>query len=359
MPKTKIYVAVLIALTVIFSSVLIVRFMTVKDTDAVMDHYSEKTRIEILESWGDTSDKSAVLTEVINAYLDSSPDIFVSNIALDGEAFYMRLQTDFASANESDIIITTPDRNMKRLYRAGKLASLNDAFAADVDWKNKIRGDALTLAMDNGNIFGIPTDIDYIALYANLDLFDYVGIEVPETLSQLKAAIPVFKNNGITPIAFSANDKDILLYQAIVSSLAGREELENAIAGTGSRDCYVHALQILKDLYSLGAFSQNCSSATQLEAQEMFLSANAAMLVENASFAGVVDRHTASGAAFDIFAFPSLNETRYPSLPNLPGDDSSRPPYKLIPYGAGSSTFFVSRNAYENKNEAVLTLLKF
>jgi raffinose/stachyose/melibiose transport system substrate-binding protein len=55
--------------------------------------------------------------------------------------------------------------------------------------------------MGSGNWYGIPNYAEYVMVFYNKDMFAQQGIEVPQTLGQLTAAMDRFVGAGITPLA--------------------------------------------------------------------------------------------------------------------------------------------------------------
>lgn len=343
----------------LFSYILKIFIYDEKDSDSVS--FGEKNEITILNSWN-SSKKNDVLLSLISEYAEQRPDIAITNESLSEPDFIMRLQTDFSSGQESDILIGCPSYNLRTLYERGKIANLSDILRSDSLWYSSIDKNTLSFAsVSTNDIYGITTESEYIAMYINETLFHEYGVAVPKNYNDLLAAVSAFNSRKITPIACGFADADVPIYPAVVSALGGALSMNNVSSGAENPAPYfTGALDYIKQLYSRGAFSEDCMQMTRKDAQKVFINNSAAMIVESSGFAGDICLQTpplaqASETNYKIYAFPEIS----PSNLVLTHDPNRDIHYTAIPYGAGSSTFFASTAAFEKNYENTVDILKY
>lgn len=298
--------------------------------------------------------------------IDSYSEADVECTFYSGDNFTTRVQVDFASSNSPDIIIASPDRNIKKLYHSGKLAELTPALASNPEWYDTFDKSALNLTTEDGKIYALPLETEYIAMYINENILGKLGISAPKTFEELKNTVNIVKSHGYVPIAFSANDKEMLLYQAILSSAAGYFGIQDSI-NEQNYEYSTKALSYMKELYDLGAFPDNYFEIEQSDARKLFLYDKAAFIVETSDFAEYIKNFNYSKSSsleptslnpedYSITVFPAINPiaTKYKSR-TVDSEIIMAP----LPYGAGNMTVFVSSMAYREKYSTVLSFLKY
>ena len=86
------------------------------------------------------------------------------------------------------------------LAEAGLLYPLTDAYA-EYDWP--VYDFAQERVTFDGEIVGIPNDIETVGLFYNRTLFDDLGLAQPESIDDLMSACEAIKAEGIIPFAIS------------------------------------------------------------------------------------------------------------------------------------------------------------
>ncbi|MEG1441387.1 MAG: extracellular solute-binding protein [Oscillospiraceae bacterium] len=328
------------------------------DSPSTKEEPVAKTKIRFLSDWGNNGLKGTVITHVFKEYMDENPNIDIINESIQGEAFYIKLQTDIASGYSPDIISSKPGKNFESLFLNKKIANITEDIEKDDTWYGTMDKSLLKYVSNNKQVYGVPTDCEYISLFINTDLFMQYNVPIPKDYEGLKTAATIFKNNGIVPFAFSLDDSELMLYQAFVATIGGSINLEKAINGNKLDDSYITAFSYMKELYNMGAFPSDYETYTHNMALDLFLDKKAAMIVQssdmleeleyrnqnqNQNYSSVTMK-SINDMNIDIIAFPSIN------------NGSTHP---TIAYGPGASTYFVTTEAYENKHDETLKLLKY
>ena len=349
--KTTKYIYISIITLLVVLLIFIIGYTLTSSKVSILTENS-KTDISVFTSVGDYTTKYKLLNEVSDEYMTSNPDVSVKCTSFSDDSFNARLQTDFASGYNADIIITYPTRTMKSLFDNGALADLTPEFENDSTWYDSFDKSVLQFCMSDDKFFAAPMETELIVLYANKKLLSENGLAVPKTYAELKNCVSVLHNNGITPISFSTKDENLFLYQTLTAAFGKNNEIEHALEEQKFSPAYYDALNALKELYNLGAFPTNFTDMTRLEAQNLFIESNAAFIAESSSFSGDIENSIRLSDVSDTFAavaFPSPYGYHSPSQKN----------FSPIIYGVGDMAIFVSSEAYRYKHDAVMDYVKY
>ncbi|WP_404445019.1 extracellular solute-binding protein [Microbacterium marinum] len=164
------------------------------------------------------------------------------------------------------------------LAEAGLLYPLTDAYA-EYDWP--IYDFAQERVTFDGEIVGIPNDIETVGLFYNRTLFDDLGLEQPQSIDDLMSACEAIKAEGIIPFAISDKEgwQGGHLLSMVLSSQIGGEALKALIDGETSWDSpeVVQALTVIQDFNENGCFTPSPVAVTYDNANALFYSGQAAM----------------------------------------------------------------------------------
>lgn len=130
--------------------------------------------------------------------------------------------------------------------------------------------------MDN---YMFPIYGTFQGLYYNRTLFKELGIENPTSWENLLADIAAIKAKGITPIAAGFADEGLeYMVEEMVMSEGGTAE-HSYQPTFGVVASWERAVNDIKNLESLGAFTADCYNVSFEDALESFLNGEAAMIV--------------------------------------------------------------------------------
>ena len=340
--KKWIFYTIIILFIVFLISFFVVSLIKKYPKNLEISVEQPKTKIRFSSNWGNQGLKGIVLAEFFNKYVDEHSNVDIVNESMSGDAFLIKLQTDFASRYYPDIISLKPGSLVRFFFKENIFADFQVETDAEITFDNCI--------------FGVPTEANYLCVYINKDLFDKYEIPVPQNYDQLKTAVLRFNYYGITPIAFSAMDSDIELYQALVAALSRTYDSSHNIVDDTIGDRYIKALYLVKELHDMGAFPNNYNSLDYQSMLNLFIQKEAAMIVESSDAIGRMEYNS---RMLNMSATPiksiSGNNIEIIAFPNIMQENHS---FDLLAYGAGESTYYMSSFAYENNYDETLRLLK-
>lgn len=243
--------------------------------------------------------------EVMPAFLEANPEIEVDSRVLAAGDILTTLQTQIAAGDPPDMTMIQP-QNFTPLYARGAFASLESFLSAGSTTLDisDIYPAALERVNKEGQLFGIPTDVNVFVLYWNEDLFAEAGVSPPSPDwtwdDMLAAALKLTKGSGaarqyglyVPPweIAvwahggeiLSEDERSVLLnepaaYEAIawLSDLVNVHEVSPSLPGTGFGNPAEEA-GILFETGRLGMLINGTHAIGQLNSTETAFSWNIA-----------------------------------------------------------------------------------
>ena len=136
---------------------------------------------------------------------------FDPNLTLDVTAFpglnEQRVAVKAALAAQSstpDIIAVEPGAYAVDVYTSGSVLDFTKVFAQDPEFQRGFWPNALELLTINGAVVSVPAVTNTVIVYYNKGLFAQHGLEVPQTLEELKKIGAALNAKGIAPIAYPA-----------------------------------------------------------------------------------------------------------------------------------------------------------
>lgn len=304
-----------------------------------------KITLRFIGSWGGVDSKAETLKLVLSQFENRNPDVTVINESVFGEDFLPKIKTDFASGNDPDVFGLWPGSDIKKLIQVGKVADLTGLLEENPEWKEQFDPEMWSYTTYNGRIYGLPFEIIFECMFVNKDLFEQYNVKIPENFDELKEAVRIFNRNGIVPIAYNTEAEGTYFYQNLLPVVGGKADTENPFTRDGKiKQSHIVALNLIKELYDMGAFPKECFTMTNNERNVLFKEKKAAMIVQGSWYIGEFEP---DDDTVDIIPFPSVK-----------GYESYR---NTMVYGLGGGVFHMSTAAWNDprKREASVRLLRF
>jgi ABC-type glycerol-3-phosphate transport system substrate-binding protein len=136
---------------------------------------------------------------------------FDPNVSLDITAYpglnEQRVGVKAALAAQSpapDIIAVEPGAYAVDVYTSGNVLDFGKVFAQDPEYQRGFWPNAIELLTINGAVVSVPAVTNTVIVYYNRGLFAQHGLEVPQTVDDLKKIGAALSAKGVTPIAYPA-----------------------------------------------------------------------------------------------------------------------------------------------------------
>lgn len=138
------------------------------------------------------------VTNAINRFMEKYPNIKVVDIANENDPYKTKLVTAMAAGEEPDIFMS---------WGGGWLESfIDEGKVLDIDpWIDKVSEEyyasSLSLFEIDDKKYALPFACGPAPVYYNKQIYEDLGLEIPETLEEFEYNCDKIKEAGITPIA--------------------------------------------------------------------------------------------------------------------------------------------------------------
>ena len=134
---------------------------------------------------------------VVEKFRAANPDIDVQTNIQDREAYKTSIR-NFLTADAPDVASWYAGNRMAPFVEAGLFEDVSDVWSENgLDETLKSTMPSLTI---DGKQYGVPYTYYQWGIYYRSDIFEEVGLEVPETFDELIAACETLRENDITPL---------------------------------------------------------------------------------------------------------------------------------------------------------------
>lgn len=256
--------------------------------------------------------EQAVWDALIAAFEEANPTYTVDVTYTPNDQFGQLIQTQFQSNQAPDVIQITPGSGGGlaglTLADAGRLAPLDGQA-----WIEEVPEGLLPLIQRDGTTYVLPTAIAPYFVAYNPDLFDEVGVDVPETFSDLLAACGDFAAAGYIPIALagaSFSNVNITLQTLAANDVDGvvpdwtNQRYDGDVTFSDSKEWKKVLTDFSKMIDSKCYAPDAAAVAAPVHAQQ-FGSGQAAMYVMPAQALAIVAANSTPDLKVSTFAFPA------------------------------------------------------
>lgn len=295
--------------------------------------------LKTVSTFAGTDPATPQYNAILKEFEEATGNKIEDQSATSDEAWKAGVLNDFAAGNEADVMFyfaKTAD-SQPILDKVVPISEINAAYPELNLTENELLREA------DGNIYAIPVRSFWEGLFCNKDLFDQYGLELPTDWAKLETAIQTFKENGIVPIAVSLSDIPHYIVEfAILSAGSPADHQAQPKTAEEMPASWVKGMQILNELYEMGAFAQDVNATTESITSQMFRDKQAAMQLDGSWFANGLAQENWDSTV--VLPFPTYDESADPTAT----------------IGGTSMGFYLTRKAWddESKRDAAVQLLK-
>ena len=249
----------------------------------------------------------------VSEYETQNPEVTIDMEAVADEPYKDKIRVLMASGDVPDIYFSWSGEFAWKFARGGQALDLTDAFY-NSDWKDYVINSAAEPFAWEGQLYGVPINIDAKFMVYNTKIFDDLGLSVPQTTDDLLAACDAIKEAGYTPIAFGnefpwAASHYIGEFNAKLVPNDVRVadyRLESPPDELFTHPGYVEALAYFQELMNRGCFNEGPNATSHSLARASFAAGRAAMMfVELVEFVDIINSPMGE-EGWDFFRFPDF-----------------------------------------------------
>lgn len=271
---------------------------------------AEPVQLDLWHYFSTTNEYSdgTIFEKNIDTYNESQDKIHINCTYVGREDLLKQYTMGALSGDLPDIgMVDNPD--MASFIQMGVFADITEQLNAWGELDQFYVGPLNSCTMD-GKIYGIPHNSNDLALFYDVDMLAEAGIEVPTTWSELEVACEKLTNHDIGRygLAISAvkNEEGCFQYMPWFISAGGD------ITELNSPAC-VKSLEYLGSLIDNGYMTKDVINYTQADANNQFVSGNAAMQVNGPWNVGAV-RELAPDKNWAVAYVPRADDGVYASV---------------------------------------------
>ena len=275
--------------------------------------------------------------QVLKDFAAEHPEINVIDEATSagGDAFKIKINTDFASGNEPDVTYGFNGALGKPLVDSGKVIDWKNELKADPEWAANFKQDTLETCKYEGKLYALPFLGFFEGMWVNRDIFDKYELGIPKTYDDILRTIPVLRSHGITPIACAFSDEPHYIIETFILAAGGSQGNSNLFDPS-----WAQALELIKELYEKNAFTNDALTIKQGKCAELFADKKAAMFISGSWTRGDIKDHE------NTIVIP---------LPAVTGGKAD--PTDII--GGAGTGWYLAGELNEKKDGAGMTFIKY
>jgi raffinose/stachyose/melibiose transport system substrate-binding protein len=185
--------------------VLVAFLLALGGMPAISRAQDQKVELRIWDQFTDPAE-SDTADAIYKAYTDAHPNVTIKRESFQTDQMRQTVNTALASGSGPDIIFYDAGPGYAGvLANAGLVAPL-DGYASQYGWTDKIAAQSIEATSINGQLYGLPLQVDLIGMYYNKTVLDKEGWTAPTTVAELENLCKAAKEKGYDPpIAFSNN----------------------------------------------------------------------------------------------------------------------------------------------------------
>ncbi len=146
--------------------------------------------------------ESATADAIYAAFSEVNPNVTVRREAIQTEQMRQTVRTALSSGTGPDIIFYDAGPGYLGVLADADLISSLEPFAAQYGWDERIAEAAREGSSRNGELHGLPLQVDLIGVYANMTLLNQEGLTVPTTIEETLQFCQDASAKGYIPFNF-------------------------------------------------------------------------------------------------------------------------------------------------------------
>lgn len=218
-----------------------------------------------------------VLDGIIDKFEQEYPYIQVETQVFPSDQYQSTAQAKIADGSVGDVFTVFPGAQFQAIASAGLFTDLTGE-----PFVEQFEPNLIAAGQADGKQYALPYQLVYNIPVYNVSLFEQYNVEVPKDWDSFLAAMEVFKQAGITPIAFPGADIGPgQLMNAMVMNNAPDENIFVKLEAGETKltdEWWVKTLSQFKELNDKGYFQKDAVGAKQDSSIALFVQEQAAIL---------------------------------------------------------------------------------
>ena len=220
---------------------------------------------------GDSNRKA--YEQAIEEMKTTFPNVELEWEAIENEAYKTKIAAAMAANEVPDIFFTWSCAFLGDFVSQGKVYCLDDVLAK---YKDELPESMLGNTTYDGKHYGVPTTMNIVALFANMDILASVGWDhVPETYDDLIACCDALVAAGIYPFGCAGGETWCVTeyLEPVIQKSIGSDALNDIFLGRASYDNadVAKAVDTLQEMINKGYFDPAALSLSNDDVKQNFI----------------------------------------------------------------------------------------
>jgi raffinose/stachyose/melibiose transport system substrate-binding protein len=201
------------------------------------------------------------------------PDITFNWEAIENQSYKTKIKAAVSANETPDIFFTWSCAFLGDFVEAGKVYCLDEAYEK---YKDELPEKMLANTTYDGKHYGVPTTMNIVGLFANMELLGEVGYdEIPGTYDEFIECCDKLKEKGIIPFGCAGKETWCVTeyLESVIEKSAGADTLNSIFAGEASwnNQDVADAVDTFQSLVNNGYFDPSGIGLTNDEVKNNFM----------------------------------------------------------------------------------------
>ncbi|MDJ1115091.1 ABC transporter substrate-binding protein [Microbacterium dauci] len=261
---------------------------------------------------------------LIAAFEDANPGVKVRLEILAGDDTYNSILTSRIAAGTAPDVFEVLNNDTSQFVEADLLADLSDQ-----SWVEHQIDTVRNLAdQSDGRTYSFVPEVNSGGVFYNTDIFEEVGVEVPETWDEFLDVVETIRAAGITPLSVGGKDGWTLQTQWTQMMRASSNPEEGALLNSGelaySESTTAAIMPAFAELVAAGGFDPNATGVDWPSSANDFALGRTAMMIQGTVALPAI-RTAAPDGPFSMFPMPFAAEGKDAPLALAPAATQAVP----------------------------------
>ncbi len=270
---------------------------TTAEEEAVAEEATAVAEEVVIRVWDHWSEEATNIgaQKIYDRFMEENPNIVIERQMYAFEDFNTVLPTALAGGTGPDVFQYDVGPGFAgKLQQAGLLLDLTDAYN-DYGWGESLVEKAFSSTTYDGKIMGIANELEFLGIYYNKQIFEELGVGVPENYEEFIQICEKAQASGYTAVAFSDGDYWSAGHTWVQFALnLAKEKMDNILFGDDTYNWddpdFIQAIKLpFVDMMNAGYLGPEPVAIKYAEMLPMFLEGKHAMEFTGSWQVGQID----------------------------------------------------------------------
>ena len=245
--------------------------------------YAEGTELNVTTTFAGEDGNSQNFKDAVAAWEESTGNTVNDASATSDEAFKARVEMDFQTGADPDVLFFFNGADANSFIEAGKVVPIDTIREVYPDYASNMNDDLITASVVDGVKYAVPVNGFWEAMFVNTEVLEAAGVEVPGadyTWDAFLEDCQKIKDAGYAPIAAALGNIPHYWWEFAIFNNGNVTDHLNIPSSVDEAGAWVAGMEDIKALYEAGYFPENTLSAKDDETFAAFMDGKEAFLID-------------------------------------------------------------------------------